>query len=508
LVDFTLQVTYTGGPSPQSFPESLVLGGPGTPLTFSYAGPPVPIPDSPGPAVDATLPVAAVPANLLDVDLRIDGTVCTAAAGATTVGIDHTFVSDLQVSLISPATTSVLAINRTDGGGNNFCQTLLDDESVGPSIQSVASASNPFTGSFTPNSPLSPFDGEAPNGNWILRVQDFAGIDIGSIRAWSVILTPAVCDAPVLAATVAGTKTVAGTFLPGGTITYTVTLNNSGGLAAGDNLGDEFTDVLPPQLTLVSANATSGAAVTTAGTNTVTWNGAVPAGGSVTITINATINSGVVGPVSNQGAGVFDTNNDGSNDGNYVTDDPGVGGAADPTVFQVPAVAAVSGTKSVSGSFVVGTNVVYTVVLTNNGTAVAADNPGDEFTDVLPAELALLSAVANSGTATTVGNTVTWNGSIPVAGSVTITITATILPGTPNGTQISNQGSGLFDSNADGTNDAAYQTDAPGGAANEPTAFVVQAQSAVEIPTASSLGLMMLGLLLAAAAFAVLRLRA
>ena len=100
-----------------------------------------------------------------DVNLLIGGSACTATAGATTVGIDHTFINDLQVRLTSPSGTTVTVINEIDGGGNNLCQTLLDDEGA-TSIQGVVSAQAPFTGTFTPNAPLSAFDGETPNGTW------------------------------------------------------------------------------------------------------------------------------------------------------------------------------------------------------------------------------------------------------------------------------------------------------------------------------------------------------
>src|SRR5262249_1048778 len=76
---------------------------------------------------------------------------------------------------------------------------------------------------------------------------------------------------------VSATKTVSGTFNPGGTITYTVTLTNGSGQAQLDNPGPEFNDVLPSSLTLVSATATSGTAVAAVATNTVTWNGSIAA---------------------------------------------------------------------------------------------------------------------------------------------------------------------------------------------------------------------------------------
>ena len=202
-IDFTLTVTYIGGTSPQTFKFSFGTGSPGTPVTFSYTGPPVPISDGndlsgtmPGALAVASIPVAGVSDNIFDLDFRIGGTSCNATAGSTTVGLDHTSVNDLEITLISPAGMQVLVINNTDGSGNNFCQTLLDDESGGPNIQSVVTAQAPFTGSFTPNAALSAFDGGNANGTWQCQVQDFFSQNTGNIRICSVIITPTVCDAP------------------------------------------------------------------------------------------------------------------------------------------------------------------------------------------------------------------------------------------------------------------------------------------------------------------------
>jgi len=138
-------------------------------------------------------------------------------------------------------------------------------------------------------------------------------------------------------ADVRGTKTVSGSFTPGGAITYTVVLTNTGGTAQGDNPGAEFTDVLPASLTLVGASATSGAATPNVGTNTVTWNGAIAAGASVTITINATIKSGTAPGtvISNQGTIAYDADGNGTNEASAVTDNPATQAAGDPTSFQV-----------------------------------------------------------------------------------------------------------------------------------------------------------------------------
>ncbi len=138
-------------------------------------------------------------------------------------------------------------------------------------------------------------------------------------------------------ASVTGTKTVAGTLVSGASVTYTVVLTNAGLGAQADNPGNEFTDVLPPTLTLVSAAASSGTAVATVASNTVTWNGGIAASGSVTITIVATVNvatlPGTV--VSNQGSIAFDSDGNGSNESTTTTDDPAVAGTNDPTSFTV-----------------------------------------------------------------------------------------------------------------------------------------------------------------------------
>lgn len=273
-------------------------------------------------------------------------------------------------------------------------------------------------------------------------------------------------------ATVTATKTVAGTYVPGGTVTYTVILSNSSAYDQQNNAGNEFTDVLPAQLTLGTVSASSGTAV--AAGNTATWNGVVPAGGSVTITINATINAGTeLQTVSNQGTTSTDADGNGVNEAAGVTDDPGVAGAGNPTTFVVTSPATVTATKTVAGTFNVGGTVTYTVILANSSPYGQQNNAGNEFTDVLPSQLTLVSANATSGAAATAGNTVTWNGVVPGNGSVTITITATINAGTEL-QSVSNQGSTSTDANGDGVNEAAGVTDDPGVAgAGNPTVFVV-----------------------------------
>jgi uncharacterized repeat protein (TIGR01451 family) len=132
-------------------------------------------------------------------------------------------------------------------------------------------------------------------------------------------------------------KSIAGATHPEGAfIRYTIVLTNSGSIAQADNPGNELTDVLPASLTLVSATASSGTAVANVGTNTVSWNGAVAGGGSVTITIQAVIRNGTSGTtIANQATVSYDSDGNGTNDATRQSDDPSTPAPSDATSFAV-----------------------------------------------------------------------------------------------------------------------------------------------------------------------------
>lgn len=190
------------------------------------------------------------------------------------------------------------------------------------------------------------------------------GIGVSSVSA-------CLCDE------VYASKTVSGTFEEGGTVIYTVVLENDNPWTQNDNPGDEFVDVLPSSLTLVSADATSGTAVATIGTNTVTWNGSIAEGHDVTITITATINAGTAGQtISNQGTFNYDDDYSGHNYGSVLTDDPAGLGPLDPT------------------SFIVGVGVVTPVAAPPPATPLCEDQNFDE------------TGVINASTSDALGNAI------------------------------------------------------------------------------------------------------
>ncbi len=182
---------------------SFQLGSPGTTsATVSYTGAPVTIPDADDRGINIPLAVSGFTGALADLNLRFDGTQCTSASDATTVGITHDWVGDLVIKLTSPKGTTVTLLSRPGGANNNgrnFCQTLLDDDNANaPSIQQISNSLTspvgpPYTGTFRPLNPLSAFDGENPNGTWMLNVADVDSTSTGTLRAFSLILTGFAC---------------------------------------------------------------------------------------------------------------------------------------------------------------------------------------------------------------------------------------------------------------------------------------------------------------------------
>ncbi len=93
--------------------------------------------------------------------------------------ITHTWDSDLVISLRAPNGTQVLLVNRRGGSGDNFTDTVLDDEAA----DSVAGGRAPFAGTYRPEGLLSTFDNLAANGTWQFLVYDGSRSDVGYIHS-------------------------------------------------------------------------------------------------------------------------------------------------------------------------------------------------------------------------------------------------------------------------------------------------------------------------------------
>jgi subtilisin-like proprotein convertase family protein len=198
-INFTLTVNYANSPvGPQVFTFSLQTGLPAPDTVISYTGPAVAIPDANPAGVNIPITVSGLTGPVSGLKFRFDGSSCSNAIGSTTVGLDHTWVGDLVITLTSPAGTTVTLMNRPGdifNDGNNFCNTLLDDSATAL-IQNISFINAPFMGTFKPASSLSTFNGENGNGVWTLSISDIGPLDTGNVRAFSLSFRTFLCTGP------------------------------------------------------------------------------------------------------------------------------------------------------------------------------------------------------------------------------------------------------------------------------------------------------------------------
>jgi len=98
------------------------------------------------------------------------------------IDITHTFDGDLDIFLESPSGTVVELSTDNGAGGDNYSNTVFDDEG---GTQSVALGVAPFIGRYRPETPLRILRGEESAGNWKLRISDDANVDTGTLQGWS-----------------------------------------------------------------------------------------------------------------------------------------------------------------------------------------------------------------------------------------------------------------------------------------------------------------------------------
>jgi subtilisin-like proprotein convertase family protein len=141
-------------------------------FSFNSTDTPIAIPDNNSTGITSTLTVAEVtPKTVIDVDVKLN--------------LTHTFDGDLIIYLITPTNVQIRLHNRFGGTGENFTNTVFDDEAATP----ISAGTPPYTGSFRPDQPLTAADGISSNGAWKLKVVDLAGVDVGTLDNWTLTLT-------------------------------------------------------------------------------------------------------------------------------------------------------------------------------------------------------------------------------------------------------------------------------------------------------------------------------
>ena len=195
----------------------------------------------------------------------------------------------------------------------------------------------------------------------------------------------------------------------GSNVTFTLTVTNNG---PNDAVGAQVSDLLPAGYAFVSATPSVGSYVSGTGVWTI---GALANGANATLTITATVLAG--GPYLNS-ASVTATTQDPNPNNNNAS-------AGTTPVAQADLQVA----KTVdNGAPNVGSNVTFTITVTNNGPSSAANV---QVTDVLPAGYTFVSATPSIGSYNAGTGAWTGIGTLATGGSATLTITATVLASGP-----------------------------------------------------------------------------
>jgi uncharacterized repeat protein (TIGR01451 family) len=234
---------------------------------------------------------------------------------------------------------------------------------------------------------------------------------------------PANCAVIPSAADVAIAKSVAdasgnGEAEPGETLTYTITLTNTGGRDARKY---GVTDPLDANVSFVSADNGGSEAG-----GIVTWTGlTVPAGGNLVLTAVVTVNAPIPPGVVAIGNVAYETG----------TPPPDCSATPMPAncavIPSAPNVAVVKSVADASGDGIAepGETLTYTIMLTNTG---GSDAVNYGVTDPLDANVTFVSA-DNGGSEA--GGTVTWSGlTVPAGGNLALAVVVTVDDPLPTGT--------------------------------------------------------------------------
>jgi len=129
----------------------------------------------------------------------IEVTNITAPIAKVTVALHFTHPSadDLDVHLMAPDGTIVELTTDNGGTGDDYgtactdgARTVFDDAAS----TAITAGSVPFVGTFRPEGALADFIGRDANGFWTLFIDDDTPGSAGSLRCWSLFISPATCS--------------------------------------------------------------------------------------------------------------------------------------------------------------------------------------------------------------------------------------------------------------------------------------------------------------------------
>ncbi|MDH5388340.1 MAG: proprotein convertase P-domain-containing protein [Gammaproteobacteria bacterium] len=169
--EYLAELTVTDGVDVSTAVVSVVAQQPYDPAvatTYNSTDTPIAIPDN-------DIVTGASSSILVSAD------VVSLSGVAVRLSISHTWSSDLNIYLVSPAGTQIeLSIGNGGSATDAYIATGFSDLVA----SSIIGAPTPYTGYFQPEVPLSTLIGEDSNGTWQLLVFDGAGADTGNIESW------------------------------------------------------------------------------------------------------------------------------------------------------------------------------------------------------------------------------------------------------------------------------------------------------------------------------------
>jgi uncharacterized repeat protein (TIGR01451 family) len=314
---------------------------------------------------------------------------------ATFVGLTHTYPHDINALLVGPTGAKTLLMSHAaDFSSVNGATVTFDDAAGSPLPASGAITSGSWQPTAYPPSPvfsnpappgpytasMANFGGQNPNGTWSLYVYDDGTGDTGNIaNGWSLSFSTVTPVNQLADVGVSGVASANPAFA-GDALTYTFTVTNGGPNGA---TGVTFSNTLPSNLVLLSATSSQGNAVTNG--NTVLANLATLGNGvAATVTITAKATVGGVGQVTNSAfVNAFETDLHTSDNRASVV-----------STIALPTSALALALGGSPTNLFVGSNLVYTINVTNNGPGSALSV---SVSDTLPANVTYVSATAQPG---------------------------------------------------------------------------------------------------------------
>ncbi len=413
------------------------------------------------------LPVGATVTYTVNATIAASATGSLSNTATVTVGGGVTEVNPLNNSATDTDTLTPqanLAITKTDGAateipGTSITYTITASNPTGPSNAPGSTVTDNFPGTLTGVTwTCVGAGGGTCTGAGAGNIADAVNLPVGGSVTYTVNATIAASATGSLSntatvavgggvtetapanntatdtdtltpqANLAITKTDgAATEIPGTSITYTITASNPTGPSNAP--GSTVTDNFPGTLTGVTWTCVGagGGTCTGAGAGNISDAVNLPVGGSVTYTVNATINPAALGTLTNTATvatagGITDTNLANNT-------------ASDSDVLTPQADLAIAKSES-ADPVVAGTALAYTVTVTNNGPSNALTV---SLSDTLPASVVFVSAVGCTHDGSPTGGVVTCAiGTIAASANAVRTINTTVLSSVVDNTNISN----------------------------------------------------------------------